>query len=67
MTKLTTVFVLGCAIVAGVGVVLLLTTDRSRRNLKLEQQVERINQAQTVDDLRPILLEIVRKQRHDYR
>lgn len=67
MTKLTTVFCLGCAIVTGVGVVLLLTTDRSRRNLKLEQQVERINQAQTVDDLRPILLEIVRQQRNDYR
>lgn len=66
MTKLTMVFCLGCSIVTGVGVVVLLNSQADApRQAKLEQRVERISQAQTVDDLRPILLEIVRQQRWD--
>lgn len=66
MTKLTMVFCLGCSILTGVAVVWLLNDMADApRQAKLEQRVERINQAQTVDDLRPILMEIVRRQRWD--
>jgi hypothetical protein len=64
MTKLTMIFCLGCSVVTGVGVVVLLNSQADApRQATLEQRVEQINQAQTVDDLRPILMEIVRRQR----
>lgn len=44
-----------------------LSTQDPKRDLKMETLVQTISAAQTVDDLKPILIEIVRKQRHDYR
>lgn len=48
---------------------LLLTasTHMPERDHVLQLQMQQIDRAQTVDDLKPILTEIVRKQRPDYR
>lgn len=37
------------------------------RSARLERQLEMIRTAQSIDDLRPLLEEIVRRQRVDYR
>jgi len=38
-----------------------------RRDARLERQLEMIRTAQSIDDLRPVLEEIVRRQRRDYK
>ena len=38
-----------------------------RRDARMERQLETIRTAQSIDDLRPLLEEIVRKQRVDYK
>ena len=38
-----------------------------RRDARLEHQLEMIRTAQSIDDLRPLLEEIVRRQRRDYK
>jgi hypothetical protein len=47
--------------------VLWLSTQDPKRDLRLERHMNAIAAAQTVDDLKPILMVIVRQQRHDYR
>lgn len=43
------------------------TETEPRRDARLERQLAMIRDAQTIDDLRPLLEEIVRRQRSDYR
>jgi len=43
------------------------TETEPRRDARLERQLATIRSAQTIDDLRPLLEEIVRRQRNDYR
>lgn len=47
--------------------ILIGSTMDPRRDVLLESQLQQIAHAQTVEDLRPILEQIVRKQRHDYK
>lgn len=43
------------------------TEAEPRRDARLERQLATIRTAQSIDDLRPLLEEIVRRQRNDYR
>lgn len=43
------------------------TKSEPARDARMARQLELIRSAQTVDDLRPVLEEIVRRQRNDYR
>lgn len=43
------------------------TETEPRRDARLERQLTTIRGAQSIDDLRPLLEEIVRRQRNDYR
>ena len=43
------------------------TEAEPRRDARLERQLGMIREAQTIDDLRPLLEEIVRRQRNDYK
>jgi hypothetical protein len=43
------------------------TETEPRRDARLERQLEMIRTAQGIDDLRPLLEEIVRRQRNDYK
>lgn len=49
------------------GIILIWSSLEPRRDALLENQLQQIAQAETVDDLKPILEQIVRKQRHDYK
>ena len=43
------------------------TKSEPARDARMVRQLELIRSAQTIDDLRPVLEEIVRRQRNDYR
>lgn len=43
------------------------TESEPRRDARLERQLATIRTAQSIDDLRPLLEEIVRRQRNDYK
>ena len=53
------------AMVVGIGAIIF--KGEPRRDDTLARQLQVIRDAQTIDDLRPLLEEIVRKQRNDYR
>jgi hypothetical protein len=67
MKNVSVAVVIMSLILITVSGVLWLSTQDPNRDLKMERQMQAIHAAQTVDDLKPILVEIVRKQRHDYR
>jgi hypothetical protein len=55
-------------ILAMTGIILyIVAVGEPRRNATLERRLAEIDMAQTVEDLRPLLREIVKQQRHDYR
>jgi hypothetical protein len=43
------------------------TETEPRRDARLERQLATIREARSIDDLRPLLEEIVRRQRNDYK
>ena len=65
--KTTLVFVFGCVVTFGLALAFILTSVEAKREARLDRQLAAIQSAKTVDDLRPILEEIVRKQRMDYK
>lgn len=56
-----------CVIIPFAVVLLKFSTVDTRRDALLQSQLQQIAQAQTVEDLKPLLEQIVRKQRHDYK
>lgn len=63
------VFILVGLMVVLVGSFVWFATTKSEpaRDARLERQLATIREARSIDDLRPLLEEIVRKQRNDYR
>lgn len=68
MSNRSTILFVGLMLVFFVPLVwFVATADESKRAVRMERQLELIRSAQTIDDLRPLLEEIVKRSRHDYK